>query len=54
MTLSNDVLTELMAEMDANPSLAIASPVLVRDGLIAQYSWAKTAKEIWQIHRGLD
>ena len=34
MTLSNDVLTELIAEMDANPTLAIASPVLVRDGLI--------------------
>jgi GT2 family glycosyltransferase len=34
MTLTNDVLDHLVLACEATPSLAVASPVLVRDGLI--------------------
>jgi GT2 family glycosyltransferase len=52
MVLLNDVLTELRAAFDRNPKLAIASPVLIRNGIVPAYSRAgvftNQAKTQWQ------
>ncbi|MEN9792785.1 MAG: hypothetical protein RL330_863 [Actinomycetota bacterium] len=40
MTLSNDVLAHLLAAVQADPLLAAASPILVRDGVVPRHTRA--------------